>query len=168
MIPTGWRQEGHPASKTLLHFLFFNMDDNKNGRGTARSTSWATSSTYEKQNDGEPGQTAGRSSRHYEGHRPDALQGSRWADGRILLVFQTASDLQTGTFELSSRSAEIVETLHRRKIDVCCVQETRWTGAGARVMGACQGINSSGRLLKTVMHGLGYLFQTGGSIGLLM
>ena len=36
---------------------------------------------------------------------------------------------------MSSRSAEVVDTLHRRKIDVCCVQETRWTGAGARVMG---------------------------------
>jgi len=30
------------------------MDDNKNGRGTARSTLWATPSAYEKQNDGEP------------------------------------------------------------------------------------------------------------------
>ena len=36
---------------------------------------------------------------------------------------------------MSGRSAEVVETLHRRKIDVCSVQETRWTGAGARVMG---------------------------------
>jgi len=40
------------------------MDDNKNGQDTARSTSWATPSAYEKQNDGEPGKTAGRSSRH--------------------------------------------------------------------------------------------------------
>ena len=78
------------------------MDDNKNGRGTARSTSWswATPSTYQKQNDGEPGHTAGWSFRHYEGHRPDALQGSQWRDGRILLMFQTASDLQPGTLEL--------------------------------------------------------------------
>jgi len=53
------------------------MDDNKNGWGTACSTSWATLSAYEKQNDGESDQTAGRSSRHYEGHRPDALQKSR-------------------------------------------------------------------------------------------
>jgi len=36
---------------------------------------------------------------------------------------------------MTGRSAEVVETLHRRKIDVCCVQETRWTGSGARVMG---------------------------------
>jgi len=66
------------------------MDDNKNGRGTARSTLWATPSAYEKQNDGEPGQTAGQSFHHYEGHRPDALQGSQWGYGRILLMFQAA------------------------------------------------------------------------------
>ena len=54
------------------------MVANKNGRDTARSTSWATPSAYKKQNDGEPGQTTGQSSRHYEGHRPDSLQGSRW------------------------------------------------------------------------------------------
>jgi len=67
----------------------FNRQDNKNGQGTARSTSWATPSVYQKQNDGEPGQTAGWSCRHYEGHRPDSLQGSRWGDARILLMFQT-------------------------------------------------------------------------------
>jgi len=35
---------------------------------------------------------------------------------------------------MSGRSAEVVETLHRRKIDVCCVQETRWTGAVGKGM----------------------------------
>ena len=90
MIPAGWRQEGHPATKTLLLPLSFNMVVNKNGQGTARSTSWATPSAYKKQNDGEHGPTAGQSFRHYEGHRPDALQGSQWGDGRILLMFQTA------------------------------------------------------------------------------
>ena len=48
-------------------------------------------------------------------------------------MFQTASDLQAGT--MSGRSVEVVETLHRRKIDVCCVQKTRWTESDARVMG---------------------------------
>jgi len=42
------------------------MDDNKNGQGTACGTSWATPSAYKKQNDGEPGQTAGLSSRHID------------------------------------------------------------------------------------------------------
>jgi len=39
-------------------------------------------------------------------------------------MFQTAKGLQPGTLDMSGRSAEVVETLHRRKIDVCCVQET--------------------------------------------
>jgi len=85
VIPAGWR----PATKKFSSSLF-DLDDKKNGWGTARSTSWATPYAYKKQNDGEPGQTAGRSSRHYEGHRYDALQGSWWGDGRILLMFQTA------------------------------------------------------------------------------
>jgi len=69
---------------------------------------------------------------------------------------------------MSGRSAEIVETLRRRKIDVWCVQETRWTGSGARVMGKGMSRYSSDRVVKTVMQGLDYLFQTGGLIGLLM
>ena len=37
---------------------------------------------------------------------------------------------------MSGRSAEVVETLHSRKIDVRCVQKkTRLTGLGAGVMG---------------------------------
>ena len=32
---------------------------------------------------------------------------------------------------MTARAGEIVETLHRRKIDVCCVQEIRWEGLGA-------------------------------------
>ena len=76
------------------------MEHKRYVRDTARSTSWATPSAYEKHNDWEPGQTAGQSS-PYEGHRPDALRGSRWGgDGRILLMFQTALDLQPGTLEL--------------------------------------------------------------------
>ena len=27
--------------------------------------------------------------------------------------------------------------LHRRKIDFCCAQETRWRGESARMLGAC-------------------------------
>ena len=67
---------------------------------------------------------------------------------------------------MSSRSAEVVETLHRRKIDVCCLQERRWTGGGARVMG--KGMSRYKFFWQGCMQGLGYLFQTGGSIGLLM
>ena len=29
---------------------------------------------------------------------------------------------------MSGRIGEVVETLERRKVDVCCAQETRWRG----------------------------------------
>ena len=33
-------------------------------------------------------------------------------------------------------SGEVVDAIHRRKIDLCCAQETRWKGEGARMLGA--------------------------------
>ena len=35
---------------------------------------------------------------------------------------------------LKGRSNEVVETLTRRNIDICCLQETRWKGSGARMI----------------------------------
>ena len=35
---------------------------------------------------------------------------------------------------MSGRAGEVVETLERRKIDICCVQETRWRGGSARMI----------------------------------
>jgi len=100
-----------------------------------------------------PCREAGGGGRKNTSNVPDCIQFATWNIGTM-----------------SGRSAEVVETLHRRKTDVCCVQETRWTGSGARVMGKGMSTykNSSGRVVKTVMQGLSYLFQTGGLIGLLM
>ena len=36
---------------------------------------------------------------------------------------------------LTRRSGEVVEMISRRKLDFCCVQETRWKGEGARLLG---------------------------------
>ena len=33
---------------------------------------------------------------------------------------------------MRGRSSEIVETITRRNVDLCCVQEVRWRGASAR------------------------------------
>ena len=35
---------------------------------------------------------------------------------------------------MKGRSGEVVETLERRKVDICCVQETRWRGCSARMI----------------------------------
>ena len=40
--------------------------------------------------------------------------------------------LNVGT--MRGRSSEVVETVTRRGIDICCVQETRWRGASARLI----------------------------------
>ena len=37
---------------------------------------------------------------------------------------------------LTGRSGELVEALAERRMDVACVQETRWTGSGCRFFGA--------------------------------
>ena len=55
-------------------------------------------------------------------------------------VRSTSCETPHDTFKIASwnigtmrgRSSEIVETIIRRNIDLCCVQEVRWTGASAR------------------------------------
>ena len=50
-------------------------------------------------------------------------------------------ELQVATWNvgsLSGKSGEICEELGKRKIDICCLQETRWKGSGTRVIsGKC-------------------------------
>ena len=55
-------------------------------------------------------------------------------------VRSTSCETPHNTFKIASwnigtmrgRSSEIVETITRRTIDLCCVQEVRWRGASAR------------------------------------
>ena len=35
---------------------------------------------------------------------------------------------------MSGYAGEVVETLARRKVDVCCAHEVRWRGASARLI----------------------------------
>ena len=45
--------------------------------------------------------------------------------------------MDTDTWNVGSmtgRSGEVVETLARRRVDICCVQETRWKGGSARMV----------------------------------
>eukprot|EP00057_Strongylocentrotus_purpuratus_P003042 XP_003725801.1 PREDICTED: uncharacterized protein LOC100892561 [Strongylocentrotus purpuratus] len=37
---------------------------------------------------------------------------------------------------MSGRSGEVVDVMRRRKIDICCLQETRWKGGSARWLGS--------------------------------
>ena len=35
---------------------------------------------------------------------------------------------------MRQKHSEVVETLTRRKVDICCAQETRWRGESARLL----------------------------------
>ena len=108
------------------------MASKKHGRGTARSIPWASPLAYDKQDSGGPGGTVGRgidtdSCCQFldlnEGAKPEETQGNRFRIGCV----------NVGT--LTKRSGEVVEMINRRKLDFCCVQETRWKGEGARLLG---------------------------------
>ena len=50
-----------------------------------------------------------------------------------------SQDVRAATWNVSNmvgRSGEVVDALHRRKIDFRCVQETRWKGGSVRMLGA--------------------------------
>ena len=69
-----------------------------------------------------------------EGVQPDVLQRG-WAD--MACQRSKSQDVRVATWNVSSmvgRSGEVVDALHRRKIDLCCAQETRWKGESARML----------------------------------
>mgnify|MGYP002259950265 CR=1 FL=1 len=39
------------------------------------------------------------------------------------------------TESMSGRGTEVCEELRKRRMDVCCLQEVRWTGQGAMFLG---------------------------------
>ena len=39
---------------------------------------------------------------------------------------------------LNGRCEEVMEMVSRRHLDICCLQETRWSADGARVFGDCK------------------------------
>ena len=46
--------------------------------------------------------------------------------------------IRFGTLNVGSlcgRKTEVYEELRKRKVDVCCIQEVRWKGQGARFVG---------------------------------
>ena len=50
-----------------------------------------------------------------------------------------SQDVRAATWNVSNmvgRSGGVVDALHRRKIDFCCAQETRWKRESARILGA--------------------------------
>ena len=107
----------------------------EHGPCTARSTVLAALPAMVKDKSGEGGQTAVGLDPINEGIQPGVLQR-----GRAGMAQRSKSqDVRTATWNVRSmvsRSSEVVDALHRRKIDFCCAQETRWKGERARMLGA--------------------------------
>ena len=108
----------------------------EHGHCTARSTVLADRPAMVKDKNGEGGQTAVGLDPINEGVQPDVLQRGR---AGMACQRSKSQDVRIATWNVSSmvsRSGEVVDTLHRRKIDFCCAQETRWKGESARMLGA--------------------------------
>uniref|UniRef100_A0A8C4QPJ3 PX domain-containing protein n=1 Tax=Eptatretus burgeri TaxID=7764 RepID=A0A8C4QPJ3_EPTBU len=79
-----------------------------------------------------------------QGGKPDQSKGENFS-----IYDDQSSDspcgdqfLRFGTWNvgtMTGRSGEVVETLVRRRVDICCVQETRWKGSGVRMVKGRQG-----------------------------
>ena len=116
---------------------------------------WASPSAYDKKDIGEPGNPAGRnsvgdggltarssikteralepppptvSSSRDDPKQTDALCGCR---SMVRLRLGTAN---VGT--MTKRSDEIAEMVGRRKLDFCCLQETKWKSEMRRMLGS--------------------------------
>jgi hypothetical protein len=65
-----------------------------------------------------------------------ALKGRNVRNGnkRMTDVKQNVRVATWNVGSMSGKSAEVVEVIHRRRVDVCCVQETRWKNSGARII----------------------------------
>ena len=119
------------------HKKRFMMAQLEHGHCTARSTVLVAPPAMVKDKSGEGGQTAVVLNPINEGVQPDVLQRGR--AGIMARQRSKSQDVRTATWNLSSmvnRSGEVVDALHRRKIDFCCAQETRWKGESVRMLGA--------------------------------
>ena len=98
-----------------------------------------------KDKSGEGGQTAVGLDPINEGVQPDVLQRGLAGMARQRSKSQ---DVRTDTWNVTSmvsRSGEVVDALHRRKIYFCCAQETRWKGESARMLGVTAYEHSTNR-----------------------
>ena len=115
------------------------------GEDTPRSVPRATSQAYVRKKRLDPGrhgeelkvQNDGR------GKRPDARQAIRFATWNV--------------GSMTKRSLEVCEAMHRRRVNVGCVQEVRWKGSGTRLIGGYKFFWEEGR---TGTAGVGVLVRT--------
>ena len=72
----------------------------------------------------------------HDGVQPDILHRGRAVMACRRNKLQEVMDATWNVNSMVRRSGEMVEALHKRKSDFCCVQETRWKGGSTKVLGA--------------------------------
>ena len=95
------------------------MAATKHGHQPARRLGWAALA-YHKQEGATP----------HPGPRKHCLQNDGKPDERF--------GVRVGTWNIGSmsgRGTEVCEELRKRRLDLCCLQEIRWRGQGARFLG---------------------------------
>ena len=95
------------------------------GQDTARSIPWGSRSPLVKTQSGESGQDTRGIFPDYEGQKLDVT----CRDRRVVRI----GSWNVGS--MSGKAGEVADVLNRRKVMVCCVQETRWKGGSARWIG---------------------------------
>ena len=123
------------SSKNIAPKLFM-MAQLEHGHCTAHSTVLAAPPAMVKDKSEEGGQTAVRLDPINEGAQPDVLQQGQAGMARQRSKSQAVRTATWNVNSMVSQSGEVVDALHRRKIDFCCAQETRWKGESARMLGA--------------------------------
>ena len=94
----------------------------KNGRGTAPSTSRVDPPTYVKKKEGNVEDCAEKN----DGKKPDKLHKNRKEQRRKIRV----GSWNIGT--MTRKGRELVEVMKKRKLEMLCMQETRWGGNSGR------------------------------------
>ena len=116
------RASGHktPASKKLS--IMYSAI--KHGQGAALSTPLASPSAIVKPKEGESGMSGGGYSLDDGLNRSDKTHECRLRVGSVNVT------------SMWKREGEVVEMVARRRLDFCCIQESRWKGEGAKVLGS--------------------------------
>ena len=121
----------------------------KNGRGTAPSTSRVDPPIYVKKKEGNIEDCAEKN----DGKKPDKLHKNRKEQRRKIRVGSWNIGTMTG------KGRELVEVMKKRKLEMLCMQETRWGGNSAREIGEGYKIIYSGGTAKGKRNGVGVVLN---------
>ena len=130
-----WLTPGMTTGRKNIAPKLFMMSQLKRGHCTAPNTVLAAPPAMVKDKSGEGGQTAVGLYQINEGVQPDILRGH----AGMARQRSRSHDVGAATWNVSSivgQSSEVVDALHRRMIDLCCAQETRWKGESVRMIGS--------------------------------